>query len=58
VVGEDSLQRGLMGDQLKRRCEVGKQVLNSRDIWEALAPVLPKQWTRYLREKAKRTRKA
>jgi hypothetical protein len=56
--GDDSLRHFLMGDQLNRCCEVGYQVLNSRDLWEALAPALAKRWARYIREKAKRTRKA
>lgn len=58
VTGDDSLRHFVMGEQLNRRCRVGEQVLNSRDMWEALAPVLAKRWTRYLREKPKRTRKA
>ena len=58
VVGDNSLQHDLMGDQLNRCCEIGRQVLNSRDIWEALAPALAERWAGYLREKRKRSQKA
>jgi hypothetical protein len=62
VTGDDSLRHFVMGEQLNRRCEVGRQVLNSRDLWEALAPALAKRWAQYLRQvkgtrKTKRTRK-
>lgn len=53
VTGDDSLQRYLMGERLKQRCKVGEDVLNSRDMWEALAPVLAKRWVRNLRQKSK-----
>jgi hypothetical protein len=63
VTGDDSLRHFVMGEHLNRRCEVGRQVLNSRDLWEALAPALARRWAQYLRQvkgtrKAKRTRKA
>jgi hypothetical protein len=57
VIGDETLQRELMSERQRKRCEVGKQVLTSRDLWEALAPALAKRWARYLREKSKRTRK-
>jgi hypothetical protein len=51
------LRHLLMGEHLNRRCQVGTQVLNSRDLWEALAPALARRWARYLREMAKGSRK-
>jgi hypothetical protein len=57
VVGDDSLRHEFMGDQLNRRCEVGRQVLSSRDMWEALAPVLAERWRQLFLAERRRARK-
>lgn len=62
----DSLIRHLLTDNLRSYVKVGQDVLNSRDMWEAIAPVLAKRWQRAFRRdrtilmqaKARRTKKS
>jgi hypothetical protein len=49
VFGTDALQRVMLSEKLLGNLKVGEDVLNSKDMWDALAPVLAKRWVRHLR---------